>query len=200
MAEIEFRRVTKRYGSGNPVVAAVELSIASRELLVILGPSGSGKTTLLRLLAGLESPDSGGVWMDGRDVTRVAPHRRDVAMVFQNPALYPHLSVFDNIAFGLRARSVPRSQVRARVNTMAGLLGLDALLTRRPAELSGVNASAWRSAARSYASLGSCSATSRSRASTLRSAPPSARRSPSCTAASTRPWYSSPTTRTRLCC
>jgi ABC-type sugar transport system ATPase subunit len=137
LAEIEFRRVTKRFGGGNPVVAGIELSIASCELLVVLGPSGSGKTTLLRLLAGLESPDTGGVWMDGRDVTRVAPHRRDVAMVFQNPALYPHLSVFDNIAFGLRARGVPRSQVRARVNTMAGLLGLDALLTRRPAELSG---------------------------------------------------------------
>ena len=106
-------------------------------MLVILGPSGSGKTTLLRLLAGLESPDTGGVWMDGRDVTRVPPHRRDVAMVFQNPALYPHLSVFDNIAFGLRARGVPRSQMRARVNTIAGLLGLDALLTRRPAGLSG---------------------------------------------------------------
>jgi ABC-type sugar transport system ATPase subunit len=137
LAEIEFRRVTKRFGGGNPVVAGIELSIASRELLVVLGPSGSGKTTLLRLLAGLESPDSGGVWMDGHDVTRVAPHRRDLAMVFQNPALYPHLSVFDNIAFGLRARGVPRSQVRARVNTMAGLLGLDALLTRRPSELSG---------------------------------------------------------------
>jgi ABC-type sugar transport system ATPase subunit len=137
LAEIQFRRVTKRFAGGVPVLAGIELTIAPQELLVVLGPSGSGKTTLLRLLAGLESPDSGGIWMDGRDVTRVAPHRRDVAMVFQNPALYPHLTVFDNIAFGLRARGVSRSQVRARVNTMAGLLGLDALLSRRPAELSG---------------------------------------------------------------
>ena len=137
LADIEFRRVMKTYAGGTPAVSDMELRIASRELLVVLGPSGSGKTTLLRLLAGLEVPDSGGIWIDGRDVTRVPPHRRDVAMVFQNPALYPHLSVFDNIAFGLRARGVPRSQVRDQVNTVAGLLGLDALLLRRPSQLSG---------------------------------------------------------------
>jgi ABC-type sugar transport system ATPase subunit len=137
LAEIEFRRVTKAYAGGKPAVNAIELTIASRELLVVLGPSGSGKTTLLRLIAGLESPDAGGVWIDGRDVTKVPAHRRDVAMVFQFPALYPHLTVFDNIAFGLRARGVPRNQVRAQVNTVAGLLGLDALLQRRPSALSG---------------------------------------------------------------
>jgi ABC-type sugar transport system ATPase subunit len=120
-----------------PAVNAIELTIASRELMVVLGPSGSGKTTLLRLIAGLESPDAGGVWIDGRDMTRVPAHRRDVAMVFQNPALYPHLSVFDNIAFGLKARGVPRNQVRTQVNMVAGLLGLDALLLRRPSRLSG---------------------------------------------------------------
>jgi ABC-type sugar transport system ATPase subunit len=118
-------------------VDALELTIASRELLVVLGPSGSGKTTLLRLIAGLESPDAGTVWIDGRDVTGLPPHRRDVAMVFQNPALYPHLTVFDNIAFGLRARGVPRNLLRTRVNTVAGLLGLDAMLRRRPSQLSG---------------------------------------------------------------
>ena len=137
MADIEFRRVTKTYAGGMPAVNAIELTIASRELMIVLGPSGSGKTTLLRLIAGLESPDAGGVWIDGRDMTRVPAHRRDVAMVFQNPALYPHLSVFDNIAFGLRARGIPRNQVRTQVNTVAGLLGLDALLLRRPSQLSG---------------------------------------------------------------
>jgi multiple sugar transport system ATP-binding protein len=137
LAEIQFRQVTKTYPGGIPAIHAIDLTVASREFLVILGPSGSGKTTLLRLIAGLESPDGGGVWIDGRDVTMVPPHRRDVAMVFQNPALYPHLSVFDNIAFGLRARGVPRNQARAQVNTIAGLLGLDALLRRRPSVLSG---------------------------------------------------------------
>jgi ABC-type sugar transport system ATPase subunit len=137
LGEIEFRRVSKTYASGIPAVSAIDLAIAPRELLVIVGPSGSGKTTLLRLIAGLESPDTGGVWIDGRDVTKVPAFRRDVSMVFQHPALYPHLSVFDNIAFGLRARGVPRNQVRAQVNTVAGLLGLDALLLRRPGQLSG---------------------------------------------------------------
>src|SRR5579875_1293490 len=137
LAEIRFDGVTKTYAGGTTALRAIELTIASRELLVVLGPSGSGKTTLLRLIAGLESPDAGRVWIDGRDVTKVPVHRRDVAMVFQNPALYPHLSVFDNIAFGLRARGVERNRVRARVNTIAGLLGLDAMLLRRPAALSG---------------------------------------------------------------
>jgi multiple sugar transport system ATP-binding protein len=137
LSEIGFRGVSKTYAGATPALSAIDLTIATRELLVVLGPSGSGKTTLLRLIAGLESPDAGGVWIDGRDVARVPPHRRDVAMVFQNPALYPHLTVFDNIAFGLRARGVPRNQVRVQVNTVAGLLGLDALLRRRPAALSG---------------------------------------------------------------
>jgi multiple sugar transport system ATP-binding protein len=137
LAEIQFRQVTKSYPGGIPALHAIDLTVVSRELLVVLGPSGSGKTTLLRLIAGLESPDAGGVWIDGRDMTRVPPHRRDVALVFQSPALYPHLSVFDNIAFGLRARGMPRNQTRAQVNTIAGLLGLDALLRRRPSALSG---------------------------------------------------------------
>lgn len=137
LADIEFRRVTKAYAAGVPAVDAISLAIAPQERLVVLGASGSGKTTLLRLIAGLESPDSGEVRIDGRDVTRLPAHRRDVAMVFQHPALYPHLSVFDNLAFGLRARGVDRNQVRARVNTVAGLLGLDALLLRRPSQLSG---------------------------------------------------------------
>ena len=103
----------------------------------MLGPSGSGKSTFLRLIAGLEPASSGAVWIDGRDMTKVPPHRRDVAMVFQNPALYPHLSVFDNLAFGLRGRGLSRSQARLRVNSLAGLLGLDHVLARSPGALSG---------------------------------------------------------------
>lgn len=137
MAEIQFRGVTKSYSGRQPAVRSVDLGIGSGELLVVLGPSGSGKTTLLRILAGLESPDTGSVWIDGRDVTRVEPHRRDAAMVFQTPALYPHLSVFDNLAFGLRARGVRRGEVRERVGLVAAMLGIDGLLARRPSALSG---------------------------------------------------------------
>ena len=116
---------------------AIDLKVASGELLVVLGPSGSGKSTLLRLIAGLEIPSAGALLIDDCDMTRVPPHRRDVAMVFQNPALYPHLTVFENLAFGLRARGVAWNQAISKVNTMAGLLGLDGLLGRRPAALSG---------------------------------------------------------------
>ena len=137
LAGIELRQLSKGHPGGVRALEAVDLSVRSGELLVVLGPSGSGKTTLLRLIAGLESPSSGALSIDGRDMTPVPPHRRDVAMVFQNPALYPHLTVFENLAFGLRARGVPRNQAMTKVNTMAGLLGLDGLLGRRPAALSG---------------------------------------------------------------
>jgi ABC-type sugar transport system ATPase subunit len=137
LAEIVLRQLAKRFPGGIPALEPLDLTIAPGELLVVLGPSGSGKTTLLRLIAGLESPNTGGVWIDGREMTLLPPHRRDVAMVFQHPALYPHLSVYDNLAFGLRARGVPRTQAVSKVNTVAGLLGLDHLLTRRPAALSG---------------------------------------------------------------
>jgi ABC-type sugar transport system ATPase subunit len=135
--EIELRQLAKCFPGGIQALGAIDLTIAAGELLVVLGPSGSGKTTLLRLIAGLERPSSGGVWIGGRDMTRVSPHRREVAMVFQNPALYPHLTVFDNLAFGLRAHGVARNQVRSKVNTVAGILGLDHLLMRRPGALSG---------------------------------------------------------------
>jgi ABC-type sugar transport system ATPase subunit len=137
LAAIELQKLSKEFPGGVSALDAIDLTIASGELLVVLGPSGSGKTTLLRLIAGLDSPGSGRVLIAGRDVTPVPPHRREVAMVFQHPALYPHLSVFDNLASGLRARGVARNQVRAEVNTVAGLLELDHLLRRRPETLSG---------------------------------------------------------------
>ena len=110
MSQIEIRQFAKVYPGAIDALRPVDLTIGKGELLVVLGPSGSGKSTLLRLIAGLEAPTAGSVLFDGVNVTDVPPHRRDVAMVFQHPALYPHLSAFDNLAFGLRtARLVAQS-------------------------------------------------------------------------------------------
>jgi len=137
LAQIEIHQVSKAFAPGAPALDRIDLVIAEGERMVVLGPSGSGKTTLLRLIAGLETPDAGTIRIGGRDMAGVPPHRRDVAMVFQNPALYPHLSVFENLAFGLRARGVARALRRRRVQAVAEMLGLGRLLDRRPAALSG---------------------------------------------------------------
>lgn len=115
----------------------VDLDVADGELVVVVGPSGSGKTTLLRCVAGLEEPDSGRIEVGGRDVTALGPGDRDVAMVFQEYALYPHLSVRENIAFGLRARKTGDEETTRKVSDAAELLGIQTTLDRRPAELSG---------------------------------------------------------------
>jgi ABC-type sugar transport system ATPase subunit len=135
--QVELRGVSKVYPNGVEAVSGVDLTVREGEFFTVVGPSGSGKSTLLRLVAGLEEPTAGSVWVAGRDVTGLAPRDRDVAMVFQNPALYPHLSVFDNLAFGLRARGVARDQVRERVGSVAASLDLSGLLRRRPQTLSG---------------------------------------------------------------
>ncbi|CAI7977106.1 sn-glycerol 3-phosphate ABC transporter ATP binding subunit [Frankia sp. Hr75.2] len=136
MGRIELDGLTKRYGD---VVAVdgVSLDIADGEFLVLLGPSGCGKSTLLRLVAGLITPSGGRVLLDGRDITHAPPARRDLAMVFQSYALYPHLTVARNIGFPLRAARTPRAEVRRRVEEVAALLELGPLLDRRPRELSG---------------------------------------------------------------
>jgi multiple sugar transport system ATP-binding protein len=137
LARVELRQLSKVYSGRVQALRPIDLAVASGELLVILGPSGSGKSTLLRLIAGLEEPSGGGVWIDDRDMSGVPPHLRDAAMVFQHPALYPHLSVYRNLAFGLKRHGLTRAQARAEVNRVAGLLGLDRLLARRPSALSG---------------------------------------------------------------
>jgi ABC-type sugar transport system ATPase subunit len=133
---VRFERVTKRFGAHH-AVDGISLDVESGECLVLLGPSGCGKTTLLRLLAGLEPLDSGEIWIGDRRVDQLEPARRDVAMVFQNYALYPHLSVFDNIAFPLRTRGVESAEIDRRVREAAARVGLAELLARKPAQLSG---------------------------------------------------------------
>jgi multiple sugar transport system ATP-binding protein len=136
MATVTYDHITKRFGD---VVAVNDLSLQVRdgEFLVLVGPSGCGKTTALRMLAGLEEQTSGDIYIGDRLVNDVAPKDRDIAMVFQNYALYPHMTVYDNIAFGLRLRGTPKAEIDRRVSDVAGILGLGDLLRRKPKELSG---------------------------------------------------------------
>jgi ABC-type sugar transport system ATPase subunit len=136
MAAVELTGVRKRYGDVQ-VVRGIDLTIADGEFLVLVGPSGCGKSTVLRMIAGLEEVSEGELRIDGKDVRGVAPRDRDIAMVFQSYALYPHMTVRDNLAFGLRVRKFAREEVAARVDEVARILELDALLDRLPKELSG---------------------------------------------------------------
>jgi ABC-type sugar transport system ATPase subunit len=136
MSSVAFHEVSKRYGTVE-AVRSLSLEVADGELMVLVGPSGSGKTTALRMLAGLEAVDGGQIEIDGRAVQGVPPRERDVAMVFQDYALYPQMSVRDNMAFGLRRRKLDRAEIVQRVTETCRTLGLDELLDRRPRELSG---------------------------------------------------------------
>ncbi len=138
MSEIRFEQATRSYaGTDKPAVDALELLVHDGEFMVLVGPSGSGKSTALRMIAGLEEVDSGGIWIGERDVTWERPQDRDVAMVFQNYALYPFLNVEDNIGFPLKMSGVAKDERRRRVHESATLLGLDTLLARKPGQLSG---------------------------------------------------------------
>ncbi|SMF69584.1 carbohydrate ABC transporter ATP-binding protein, CUT1 family [Azospirillum oryzae] len=136
MATVEIRNVRKSYG---PVEAikGIDIAIQDGEFLVLLGPSGCGKSTLLRMVAGLEGITGGEIAIGGRVVNHLDPKDRDIAMVFQNYALYPHMTVFDNMAYGLKIRGIPKAEIRARVDKAAEILELGRFLDRRPSQLSG---------------------------------------------------------------
>ena len=137
MADVRFERVMKRYGQQAPVIEDLDLQIHDHEFLVLVGPSGCGKSTILRMIAGIEEITTGDLYIGERRVNDVAPKDRDIAMVFQNYALYPHMSVYDNMAFALKLRGAPRREIEQRVTRAADTLGLQDYLTRKPRELSG---------------------------------------------------------------
>jgi len=136
MSGVKLEKIVKRYGDIE-VVHGIDLEVASQEFVVLVGPSGCGKSTTLRMIAGLEEISGGKLTIDDREVNNVAPKDRDVAMVFQNYALYPHLNVAENMAFGLRIRKVPKDEIDRQVKEVAEILGLTEYLERRPADLSG---------------------------------------------------------------
>ena len=137
MARVELRNVTKVYDNQVVAVRDASLTINDKEFLVLVGPSGCGKSTLLRMIAGLEDITSGEILIDGQVVNDVPPKDRDIAMVFQNYALYPHMTVFENMAFGLKLRKFPREEIERRVKEAAEILGLTEFLNRKPKALSG---------------------------------------------------------------
>jgi ABC-type sugar transport system ATPase subunit len=137
LARVELDRIGKRYDNGFEAVRDVSLTIEDGEFIVLVGPSGCGKTTTLRMIAGLEDITSGELRIDGRRVNEAPPKDRDIAMVFQSYALYPHMSVFDNMAFGLKLRGTAKDEIRRRVDEAAQMLDLQALLDRKPKQLSG---------------------------------------------------------------
>ena len=136
LADVRLRNVTKSWGP-EAAVNSVSFSVRAGTLAALLGPSGCGKSTTLRLIAGLEAPTAGSISIAGRDVTDLAPAKRGVSMVFQSYALFPHLSVAENILFGLKVRNVPRAERQARLQRASALLGLEKLLDRKPSQLSG---------------------------------------------------------------
>ncbi len=137
MATLELHQVRKSYANGQPVIHGVDLDVEAGEFIVIVGPSGCGKSTLLRMVAGLETITDGEIRIAGARVNDMEPAERDVAMVFQNYALYPHMSVYDNMAYGLRIRKFTKPKIEERVQAAARILGLEKLLDRTPRALSG---------------------------------------------------------------
>jgi multiple sugar transport system ATP-binding protein len=137
MAEVSCRKVVKMYEGDVQAVKGIDLEIADQEFVVLVGPSGCGKSTTLRMIAGLEDITDGEIWIGGDVVNDVPPRDRDIAMVFQNYALYPHMSVFDNMAFGLKLRKFPKDEIKRRVDEAARILDISQLLDRKPKALSG---------------------------------------------------------------
>ena len=139
MAEVslELKEIKKSFTEGEAVLDNISLEISKGEFITLLGSSGCGKTTTLRIIAGLEQPDAGSVWLDGREVTGLEPNQRDVNMVFQNYALFPHKNVAENIGYGLKLKKVPKSEIRKKVSQMLELVQLEGYEKRKPSELSG---------------------------------------------------------------
>lgn len=137
MAGLSLKSINKKYPNGYHAVKDVNLEIEDKEFIVLVGPSGCGKSTTLRMIAGLEDISSGELYIEDRQVNEVAPKDRDIAMVFQNYALYPHMTVYDNMAFGLKLRKVSKAEMDQKVKTAAQVLGIEDLLSRKPKELSG---------------------------------------------------------------
>ena len=138
MANVKLLNITKTYLKGKvKALENINLEISHGQFLTILGPSGCGKTTILRLIAGLEKPDTGKIYIGEREVTHLSPKERDVAMVFQNYALYPHMKVYENIAIGLRLRKLDKKEIEKRVKKVSNMLGIEELLDRYPSQLSG---------------------------------------------------------------
>src|SRR5271165_6503840 len=137
MADVRFEHVFKRFSEQTNVITDLNLQVNDHEFLVLVGPSGCGKSTALRMIAGLEEVSAGDVYIGPRRVNDVAPKDRDIAMVFQNYALYPHMSVYDNLAFSLKLRHFAKDQIQTRVNAAAKMLGIDEYLQRKPKQLSG---------------------------------------------------------------
>src|SRR4051794_31801407 len=137
MARVELEKVSKIYPGGVRAVNAIDLAIKDQEFIVLVGPSGCGKSTTLRMVAGLEEISEGEIKIGERVVNNVPPKNRDIAMVFQNYALYPHMSVYKNMAFGLKLRGMPKAQINQRVQEAAKILDIEHLLERKPKQLSG---------------------------------------------------------------
>ena len=163
MPLLRIEGVSKNFG-GFRAVDRLSLDIRAGEFFALLGPSGCGKTTLLRMLAGFETPDEGRILLGGRDIAPVLPHERPVNMMFQNYALFPHLSVRDDIAFGLKRASMPRAAIDTRVAEMVALVKLDGMETRKPDHFPAARSSAWRWRARWHGGPRFCCSTAAGRA------------------------------------
>ncbi len=137
MASLNLKNITKTYSGGFTAVKDFNLEIDDKEFIIFVGPSGCGKTTTLRMIAGLEEITDGELYIGDKHMNDVVPKDRDIAMVFQNYALYPHMTVYENMAFGLKLRKVPKDEIKKRVNEAAQILGIEHLLDRKPKALSG---------------------------------------------------------------